>query len=248
MHFMQDLKSFSEQVSKDNDLAGLTIQIVDRTVSGHGIRQVLDCMVPQEAPWRYREEQLYLEDPFTEIELNEAPDVACTEDLIRFDDPRIAALRPRCPHYWDFIERYDLSVEGVSTRRLRKGVYLVAGFLRDRRRVYPSPPAWTALNHASYMLHNLVSSEVLLQTMQTNAGQLALHSVLVPANVTRSAERLELLSARELEVARLISVGRQTKQVAYDLGVSQHTVENHLRRIYAKLAVHNRAALASLIH
>ncbi|HXR72131.1 response regulator transcription factor [Actinocrinis sp.] len=46
------------------------------------------------------------------------------------------------------------------------------------------------------------------------------------------------LTARELDVLRLLSLGRRCTQVGEQLGVSARTVENHKRRIFAKLDVH----------
>jgi DNA-binding CsgD family transcriptional regulator len=46
------------------------------------------------------------------------------------------------------------------------------------------------------------------------------------------------LTARELDVLRLLSLGRRSTEVGELLGVSARTVENHKRRIFAKLDVH----------
>ena len=48
------------------------------------------------------------------------------------------------------------------------------------------------------------------------------------------------LSAREREVLELMVQGLIKKEIADRLGLSYHTVDNHLRSIYAKLQVHTR--------
>ena len=53
------------------------------------------------------------------------------------------------------------------------------------------------------------------------------------------------LSHREMQIAALICEGKQNKNIAYLLGISEFTVENHLRRIYRKLNIHSRSALVS---
>jgi DNA-binding NarL/FixJ family response regulator len=54
------------------------------------------------------------------------------------------------------------------------------------------------------------------------------------------------LTGRELEVLRLIGAGRTTREISTLLGVSRRTVENHKRRIFAKLDVQSQAhAVAS---
>ena len=55
------------------------------------------------------------------------------------------------------------------------------------------------------------------------------------------------LSAREREVATLVAAGNRNRDVAAALYLSEKTVESHLARIYDKLGVRSRAALATLI-
>jgi DNA-binding NarL/FixJ family response regulator len=49
------------------------------------------------------------------------------------------------------------------------------------------------------------------------------------------------LSARELEVLRLLAGGRTNKEIASALVVSVHTVERHLANAYRKIGARNRA-------
>jgi DNA-binding CsgD family transcriptional regulator len=50
------------------------------------------------------------------------------------------------------------------------------------------------------------------------------------------------LTARELEVLRLVAAGETNKAIAADLFISERTVDRHLSNIYAKLGVSSRAA------
>ena len=54
------------------------------------------------------------------------------------------------------------------------------------------------------------------------------------------------LTARELDVARLVAEGRPNKQVAAALFLSEKTVEHHLSRVYAKFGVRSRAELTAV--
>ncbi len=49
------------------------------------------------------------------------------------------------------------------------------------------------------------------------------------------------LSKREKEVVGFLLEGKSNKQIAFALGVSESTVEFHLKNVYAKLNVHSRA-------
>ncbi len=61
-----------------------------------------------------------------------------------------------------------------------------------------------------------------------------------PSPVDESAAARYGLSPRELDVARLLAGGLQAKEIADGLGLSVHTVMNHLRNGYAKCGAGNR--------
>lgn len=53
------------------------------------------------------------------------------------------------------------------------------------------------------------------------------------------------LTAREVEVLRLLAVGRSAREVAESLGLSYYTARHHVEHVLAKLGVRTRAAVAS---
>jgi DNA-binding CsgD family transcriptional regulator len=55
------------------------------------------------------------------------------------------------------------------------------------------------------------------------------------------------LSAREREVAGWVASGNTNREVAAALFLSEKTIGSHLARIYDKLGVHSRAALAAIV-
>ncbi|MQA94475.1 MAG: response regulator [Streptosporangiales bacterium] len=73
-------------------------------------------------------------------------------------------------------------------------------------------------------------------------------TVLSPAVASRLVSRVRCpdgeqpLSARELEVLRLVAKGRANRAIAADLFISEATVKTHLTHIYGKLGVSDRAA------
>jgi DNA-binding CsgD family transcriptional regulator len=58
----------------------------------------------------------------------------------------------------------------------------------------------------------------------------------------------ESLTSTEKAVSRLVAEGLTNGAVARQLYISPHTVNTHLRHVFAKLGVPNRVALAALVH
>jgi len=54
------------------------------------------------------------------------------------------------------------------------------------------------------------------------------------------------LTARELEVLRLVARGLSNKEIAVDLGITTHTVKYHLAAVLEKLGVRSRTEAVSL--
>ena len=57
---------------------------------------------------------------------------------------------------------------------------------------------------------------------------------------------VDQLTCREIEVLRLLALGRRTEQVADTLGISANTVRTHIQNLTAKLGVRSRLAAVAL--
>lgn len=64
--------------------------------------------------------------------------------------------------------------------------------------------------------------------------------------VSRPKEKVETLTPRELQVLQLIVRGRQNKEIAADLAISQRTVKFHVSSIMGKLGAGNRTEVVAL--
>jgi DNA-binding CsgD family transcriptional regulator len=84
------------------------------------------------------------------------------------------------------------------------------------------------------------------------AGEAGRHLLLVLERVQRRdavAQNLERfsLSPRESDVVMLVLYGHSNRRIADQLFLTEYTVEDHLKRIFSKLGVKSRTALAAKI-
>jgi DNA-binding NarL/FixJ family response regulator len=91
---------------------------------------------------------------------------------------------------------------------------------------------------AGYLLKNLVRRE-LTETIRS------VHSGLkrIPPDIAQQlAEHIEdeVLTARELDVLRMVAQGKGNKIIASSLQIAEHTVKNHMKNILIKLRVDDR--------
>ena len=88
---------------------------------------------------------------------------------------------------------------------------------------------------------------------EVHAGRLDAESVeaVLAAAGHRASRRMSWsagLTAREVEVLRLVAQGRSNREIAAELFIAEKTARNHVERVYAKLGVNNRtqASLAAI--
>jgi two-component system NarL family response regulator len=71
----------------------------------------------------------------------------------------------------------------------------------------------------------------------------------IPPYVARKlADRLTqaVLTPREVEVLKLVAAGKRNKEIAGTLGISETTIQGHVKSILAKLNVHDRTEAVTL--
>jgi len=91
---------------------------------------------------------------------------------------------------------------------------------------------------ASYLLKNTLAEDLVRVIREVFAGGRPL-----PAPVTQKlADRMLVpdLTARELDVLRLIAKGMRNKEIAAELGIGDETTRGHVKNILAKLGLHDR--------
>ncbi|HEY8480461.1 MAG TPA: response regulator transcription factor [Spirillospora sp.] len=94
-----------------------------------------------------------------------------------------------------------------------------------------------------YLLKDAPRDDLFAAVRAAAEGRTVLSPAIASRLVSRVREpRTETLSARELEVLRLVARGTSNRDIARELFISEATVKTHLTHIYAKLDVNDRAA------
>ncbi|MEK5254074.1 response regulator transcription factor [Paenibacillus sp. FSL F4-0125] len=99
-----------------------------------------------------------------------------------------------------------------------------------------------------YLLKNLAPSTWIqyLQAIVNEEAPLSRElafQILKEFTVPSVTDEGESLTAREKEILSCVSSGSKNKEIAVSLGISEHTVKNHLKNILQKLQLQNRTQL-----
>jgi DNA-binding CsgD family transcriptional regulator len=68
-----------------------------------------------------------------------------------------------------------------------------------------------------------------------------------PPRSVRPSTGWESLTDSERRVAELVAEGATNREVAATLVISTHTVDSHLRHVFAKLGIASRVQLATIV-
>lgn len=95
-----------------------------------------------------------------------------------------------------------------------------------------------------YLLKDTTKEELIAAVRQVHQGERYL-----PQNIaSRLADRLirPNLTPREMDVLRLVCRGRTNKEIASAMFISEETVKSHMKSLFLKLGVHDRAEAVSV--
>ena len=104
-----------------------------------------------------------------------------------------------------------------------------------------------------YLLKDLEAAQLRAMLDAVARGEAAITPA-TAARIIRHLSRLgtppdvaapDRLTAREIEVLRLVTAGRRNKEIAAELGISENTVKYHLRNILEKLHAESRTEVAT---
>jgi DNA-binding NarL/FixJ family response regulator len=103
---------------------------------------------------------------------------------------------------------------------------------------------------SGYMLKNAAITELELAITSVTKGETYLSPSISRTVIDRYLERvggrfspLEQLTPRQRETLQLIAEGKNTKEIASDLGISVKTIESHRLQLMERLNIHDIAGL-----
>jgi DNA-binding NarL/FixJ family response regulator len=91
----------------------------------------------------------------------------------------------------------------------------------------------------SYLLKSLVRKDLMEIIRLVHAGEKRIPPEVAGELAEHAAD--DALSLREIEVLSLISGGNANKEIAAKLSIREETVKGHMKSIFTKLGVHDRA-------
>jgi DNA-binding NarL/FixJ family response regulator len=126
-------------------------------------------------------------------------------------------------------------------------VYNVAAQLLCAEAGVDQHPAYTRVHLADGYWLTLRAARLAGDERQAPGGA----SIVVTIEETSATERLDVfarafaLTAREGELLRLLAVGSDTRALARAMSLSEHTVQDHVKAIFAKTGARDRITLLS---
>lgn len=240
----QGIATFTDQLVSDCGLDTASIFFCDRIGGAPSISYLHHVNVSNAAQHGYVDHRVFLSDPFIRAtsEALASDGAASSSGFIRWGDRRLDRMADSAPDYRAFLNQHDVNVVGALGRQITPELSLIIGTHRKSKpRPHEDVPLGL-LEHQLGKLADAVVGQLLGRILADDAGRMALRTALPiagrPARVADGG-----LTRREHDIASRICGGLRNKEIAWQLGISEFTVENHLRRIYRKLGVHNRAAL-----
>ncbi|MFN3817700.1 response regulator transcription factor [Blastomonas sp.] len=242
MQLKADITARTDQMVSTCGLDSTSIFFCDRTASVPRLSYLYHNGVSEDAQRIYKQGRVFEDDPFTRVVQPSDHD----GHVIWWEDDCLKHAASNARDYRQFISHYSVDVVGAYVQQVLPGMLLVIGaHCRPGAHLKSDVPRALVTQEITG-ISQMVVTQLLQDLLLRLDGNRMLTMMLEDRIGVPNTEGGNLaLSQREREIAELVGAGKQNKQVAHIAGLSEFTVENHLRRIYRKLGVHNRAGMVA---
>ncbi len=174
--------------------------------------------------------------------IGEAVDGKQALELVRELKPDVVLMDLVMPHMDGIAATQQVRALGLSTK-----VIALTSFSEDDK-VFPAIQAGAA----SYLLKDVSPDDLAEAIRAVHHGEARLHpditrKLMEQVSMVRDKSQdssVEKLTDRELEVIRLVALGRSNRELAQELFISEKTVKTHISNILSKLNLEHRTQLA----
>lgn len=175
---------------------------------------------------------------FPDAETTVCSSLAAAAEFLATQEPTLALLDIELP------DGKGNSIIAPLLAQYPSCICVIVTIYADENHLLPSLSAGAK----GYILKDQSRQRIASMLTQAMAGELPLSpavAAMVLSHFSTTSEASESpLTSRETEVLTLIGSGASTPEVASTLNISKYTVEDHLKQIYRKLEISNRAEAA----
>ena len=174
--------------------------------------------------------------------IGEANDGKQAVDMVIHLQPDVVLMDLVMPQMDGITATEQIHALGMSTK-----VIALTSFSEDDK-VFPAIQAGAA----SYLLKDVSPDDLVEAIRAVHHGEARLHpdiarKLIEQVSQMRSSiqeSSLNELTSREVEVIRLVALGRSNREIALELFISEKTVKTHISNLLAKLNLEHRTQLA----
>lgn len=180
--------------------------------------------------------RLLSEDPRVEV-VGQAGDGLEAVRLARSLQPDVVLMDLKMPELDGIEATRRIVAEQPSVR-----VLLLTGFEADNHVLQA-----LRAGASGYILKDSRPDSIVSSLLAVQAGERVMASVVANrvlemlTGTTTAKEFYDGLTAREIEILKLLAAGKANKQIAFQLKISEKTVRNHVSNMYEKLGIYDRS-------
>ncbi|MFT6552067.1 MAG: DNA-binding CsgD family transcriptional regulator [Zhongshania marina] len=244
MELSAEVCDLASQVLARSQVSNLCVFLYDTKPAQHAVKFLHNQGMSERVRSEYSR-HLWSYDPFLRNINASGDDAVAGPRILERRQLEASDRQRRCEPYWRYMDLIGYQEIVAATHSIAPGLHMVAGVMRQ------------SCIRGVRITANRVAADLegLLQYSSSNyIAQLVRQQMHIDKTVLAEQARLPhraftdgVLTAREIDVVEGVRGGHGNKQIAAALGLSEYTIENHLKRIYRKFNVRSRTSLLAIL-